>query len=286
MAPLPSFSRVNEIVLVQSPAGDGPSGANGQLPSRLSKALTGAAPQTILFLSWGDASARYIEKYTNLYTEIYPNARIIIVKTGMAEFFWRPESTQLKLAEPVVKMLSEEADDTLLIHVMSNAGSKQWCTINKSYFESTGRTLSNAVTILDSAPGRSQFKQTWAALTRSLPKAYVPRLALGTILGFVLCVMQASKFIFPAIDVWETSRVKMNEPEGTVKGARRCYIYSEEDDVIGWEDVENHARDAQQKGWEVELVKFQGSTHVGHFKQNPEKYRETIEKTWAGRSKL
>jgi hypothetical protein len=239
-----------------------------------------------LFLSWGDANARHIEKYTNLYSEIYPEAKIIVVKTVIADFFWRPEQTQTKMVEPVVKMLGEEADDTLLVHVMSNAGSKRWCTINKSYFESTGRSLSNAVTILDSAPGRSQFKQTWAALARSLPKAYVPRLALGAVLGFVLCIMQASKRIFPAIDVWETSRVLMNEPAGTVKGARRCYIYSEEDDVIGWEDVEEHAREAQRNGWDVEFVKFRGSTHVGHFQKDPEKYRETIEKAWVGRSKL
>jgi pimeloyl-ACP methyl ester carboxylesterase len=78
----------------------------------------------------------------------------------------------------------------------------------------------------------------------------------------------------------------MNEPAGTVKGARRCYIYSEEDDVIGWEDVEEHAREAQRNGWDVEFVKFRGSTHVGHFQKDPEKYRETIEKAWVGRSKL
>jgi len=118
---LPSFSRVNEIVLVQSPTGDGPALAEGQLPSRLSKALTGAVPQTILFLSWGDANARHIEKYTNLYSEIYPRAKIIVVKTVIADFFWRPEQTQSKMVEPVVKMLGEEADDTLLVHVMSNA---------------------------------------------------------------------------------------------------------------------------------------------------------------------
>lgn len=88
----------------------------------------------------------------------------------------------------------------------------------------------------------------------------------------------------PGRDILEVVREQLNESTATVKGTRRTYIYSEEDDVIGWEDVEDHARDAERKGWAVELVKFQTSTHVGHLKQDPERYREVILKTWFGRS--
>jgi hypothetical protein len=282
---LSDFSRVNEVVLVRSPSADGPPSAEELLSWRPSKALVGTAPETILFFSWGDANTRHIEKYTSMYTKLFPGAKIILVRGGAADFLYRSERTQHKLAEPAVKMLSESADDTLLVHVMSNAGSKQWSTVNKLHSQSTGRALGNAVTIIDSAPGRVRFKQTWTALSRTLPRAYLPRVALGFIFGIILCIIHLGTYILPGPDVLDAVREQMNDPAATVKGARRCYIYSEEDDIIGNEDVEEHASDAQRKGWAVELVKFHGSTHVGHFKQNPERYLETIEKTWFGISK-
>ncbi|KAJ5759242.1 hypothetical protein N7520_006398 [Penicillium odoratum] len=279
---LPSFTRVNKIVSIQDPASDVSPAADGL---RSSKVLPGASPQTILFLSWGDAKFRYIEKYTTLYRELYPEARIILVEAGVADFFWRPEHTQRNLVEPVVKMLSELADDTLLVHLMSNAGSKRWATINKLYFESTGRTLSSSATILDSAPGRTHFEQTWASVLPALPRAFLPRILLGFIFGTALCVLHLGKLILPGPDVYESVRAEMNDIAATVKGTR-CYIYSENDKIIGWEDVEEHAKDAQRKGWSVEQVKFQGSTHVGHLKQDPEMYRQAIMRTWFRSSKL
>lgn len=280
---LPSFHRVNKIVSIQDSSNDVPSSAEGL---RSSKALPGASPQTILFLSWGDAKSRHIEKYTSLFSELYPEAKIILVETGVADFFWRPEQTQRKLVEPVVKILGESADDTLLVHVMSNAGSTRWAKINKLYFQSTGRTLSSAVTVLDSAPGRAHFKQTWASLRQSLPRAPLPRMVLGFVLGTVLCIMHLGMLVLPGPDVYDSMRAQMNDTTAAVKGIRRCYIYSENDEIIGWEDVEEHAKDAQRKGWSVEQVKFQGSTHVGHLKQDPEMYRQAIVRTWVGSSKL
>ncbi|EEA25771.1 hypothetical protein TMatcc_005995 [Talaromyces marneffei ATCC 18224] len=291
MAALSDFSRVNEIVLVRSPAGDDQSSpsADGVVSSRSSsKTLAGAtAPETILLLSWGDAASKHIEKYTNMYSKLYPGAKIILVRGGVADFLYRSESTQRKLVAPAVKILSESADEsTLLVHVMSNAGSKSWSTISKSYLESTGRPLSNAATILDSAPGRWRFGQTWTALSRSLPRAFFPRMALSFVFGMILCVIQVKDFVTPGPDVLDTVRENLNKVVATrLKGSRRCYIYSDADDIIGTEDVEEHAKDAQQKGWAVELVKFQGSTHVGHYKQNPETYLEAIQRTWLGRSK-
>ncbi|KAJ5986313.1 hypothetical protein N7451_010678 [Penicillium sp. IBT 35674x] len=280
---LPPLSRVNKIVSIQDPANDVAPLAEGLRPS---KALPGASPQTILFLSWGDAKYRYIEKYTSLYSELYPEAKIIIIETGMADFFWRPESAQCKLIEPVVKILGELDDDTLLVHVMSNAGSTRWAKINKQYLQSTGRTLSSAVTILDSAPGRAHFKQTWASLVQSLPRTLLPRMVLGFVFGTVLCIMHLGMLVLPGPDVYDSMRAQMNDTAAAVKGTRRCYIYSEKDEIIGWEDVEEHAKDAQRKGWSVEQVKFQGSTHVGHLKQDPAMYRQAIVRTWLGSSKL
>jgi len=278
---LRDFSRVNDIVSLRSPASRSePGSLEVQRPSRGGNNSTGAGPETILFLSWGDAKPRYIEKYTNLYADIWPDARIILVETGMADFFWRTEQMSQKLAEPAVKMLAESNKEALLVHVMSNAGAKQWGTLNSALNKQTSTTLSSAVTIIDSAPGRAHFSQTWASLAGSLPRSFIPRMILGGVLGFVLCLMHLQFWLLPGPDVLERSRARLNDNSTPINGARRSYIYSVADKVIGWEDVEDHAGEAERKGWAVKLVKVPGSTHVGHFKQDPVLYRETIEAAW------
>jgi len=283
---LSDFSRLNDIVSVRSPV----SVSNARLPSdeqllsRPGKAYTVAAPKTILFLSWGDAKPRYIQKYTNLYSEIFPEARVMLVESGMKDYFWRTERTSRKLAEPAVKILGATTDETLLVHVMSNAGSKQWCVINDSLIQSTGRSLYNAATVIDSAPGCAQFSQTWASLAQSLPRAFLPKVLLGSILGLILCLMHVQKYIVPGPDILDCVRSQMNDAGSSVKSSRRTYVFSEGDDIIGWEDVESHAKEAEKKGWVVELVKIHGSTHVGHLRRDPETYRQAIEKTWSGKS--
>jgi hypothetical protein len=153
---LPFFYLVNKIVSIHDAFNDGQPSAEGIKPSTV---LPGASPKAILLLSWGDAKPPHIAKYSSLFIRLYPKAKIILVETGMADFFWRPERTQRKLVEPIVKILDDLADDTLLVHVMSNAGSTRWAIINKLYVQSTGRTLSSAVTILDSAPVARTFNR-------------------------------------------------------------------------------------------------------------------------------
>ena len=280
MAALFEFSHINQVVLVRPPNVRGSSRA--QSSSKEGKDTT---PGTILLLSWGDANAHHIEKYTNLYAKLYPRATIVLVRGGVLDFLYRTEATQRKLLSPAVKILTETDIDTLLIHVMSNAGSKQWSTISRLYFATTGRALSNATTIIDSAPGRFRFKQNFAALSRSLPRAFLPRIVLGLVFGFILSVIHLGSLLLPGPDVLEVVRQQLNSTSGMVKRARRCYMYSDTDDIILKEDVEDHAKEAEAKGWTVDLVKFQGSTHVGHFKHDPKQYLEKIERTWSERSR-
>jgi hypothetical protein len=290
---LASFTRINPVVSVHSPtsktADDTETTPLVGVPL---PAITpfdtkhGAPPSTILLLSWGDAAPKHIEKYTALYTSLCPNATIVLVRGGMADFFYRSNATLRRLVTPAVEAVKEPAEEgRLLVHVMSNAGSKQWCTVNEVYGElSGGKTLGTCVTVVDSAPGRSRFWQTWAALSASLPKAFLPRMLLGCVFGMILCTMHLWKVLGVQRDVMEVVRDGMNEAKGMGKEAtrRRCYIYSEDDPIIAWEDVEDHAKEAEGKGWEVQRVKIQGGTHVGHLKRDPVKYREAIEKTWFG----
>lgn len=273
---LDSFIRLNEIVSIHTPSHSHTS----TKPPRSCKYPKVSPPDVILLLSWGNAQARHIEKYTSLYIQQFPEAKIILVTSGWEDFLYRSEQTQRALVEPAVKILVDSVGEALLVHAMSNGGSKRWCTVNALYQQWTGHMLSHAVIIMDSAPGRSSFKQSWAALSRSLPQIFVIKLLLGLLFGMVLSYMFLAINILRTADLLEIVREEMNDTNLISNTARRCYLYSEKDDIIGWKDVEEHAIDAARKGWAVTLVKFQGSSHVGHLKQDPEKYWNAIENTW------
>jgi hypothetical protein len=274
---LPTFRRINEIVRIHFP-----SEASRNLSSE--PKTQQPPPSTILLLSWGDAQPKHIQKYTAMYTTHWPSATIILVQSGMIDFFWRSARTSHRLIAPVVKVLSETPTDQLFVHVMSNAGSRQWCTIDDALGEASGRGLAEARTVVDSAPGHATLRQTWAAVVASLPRGWLVRLVLRSVLGLAVGLAFLNMFVRPRSDPLERLRVRMNVVSKKAKGVRRGYIYSEQDELIGFKDVEEHALDARKKGLEVELVKFEGSVHVGHFRHDPERYWNTIEGIWFGKS--
>ena len=53
----------------------------------------------------------------------------------------------------------------------------------------------------------------------------------------------------------------------------RMYIYSKEDQLVKWDDVEHHAAVASSKGWPVKMERFSGTDHCRHGKgQGEESY--------------
>jgi len=59
------------------------------------------------------------------------------------------------------------------------------------------------------------------------------------------------------------------EHDMTTPRALRLFMYSKEDDLIHWRDLEEQAAIARSKGYEVALELFEGSPHVGHSMTTP-----------------
>lgn len=76
------------------------------------------------------------------------------------------------------------------------------------------------------------------------------------------------------------ARNVLNNSELLRLEAPRCYLYSEADEIVGWEDVEKHATQAEQKGWSVRREKFHRSPHVSHLKEDEERYWSTVKAVW------
>lgn len=64
------------------------------------------------------------------------------------------------------------------------------------------------------------------------------------------------------------------------KKTPRVYLYSEMDEIVPFEAVEEHAREAVAKGFEVQLERFKESTHVSHARQDPERYWGVVKSLW------
>jgi hypothetical protein len=275
---LDSFTWLNKIVSVYEPARY----TNSDVT--LGSSITPAPPNTILILSWAAAAPRHIEKYVALYTSNFPSARIILTTSCMENFIFRSKEKQRHLVAPVVAGLQDKPGDRLLVHIFSNGGAKQWATINSEYFNTTGHVLKNDLTIIDSAPGRPRYQQSLATLIRILPRPLVLRIPLSIGFSVILAFMFVGD-LFPGHEnVVDAMWRELNDSRLMSEPARRCYIYSAEDDVIDWKDVEDHARQAEASGWSVIMVKFDGSQHVAHLRQDSIKYWEAIESAWTSKS--
>jgi len=117
-----------------------------------------------------------------------------------------------------------------------------------------------------------------------LPRPLVLRILLSTFYAGILALMFLED-VFPGHEnVVDAMRRELNDSGLMSESARRCYIYSAEDDAISWKDVEDHARQAEAYGWSVTMVKFDGSQHVAHLRQDHIKYWEAIEAAWLSKS--
>jgi hypothetical protein len=111
--------------------------------------------------------------------------------------------------------------------------------------------------------------------------------AIGyTLLSCLLAPLRAFNLVTRnalGTDAIETMRGKI-ESMFPVKEVRRCYVYSKEDELIKWEDVEEHAGLAQEAegeegGKRVTLELFSGP-HVAHLKGERKRYTEVVRRLW------
>ena len=59
---------------------------------------------------------------------------------------------------------------------------------------------------------------------------------------------------------------ELNDGDLMTQGIPHVYIYSKEDRLVKWEDIENHGAVAGSKGWPVEMEMFSGTDHCRHGK--------------------
>ncbi|KAL8875812.1 MAG: hypothetical protein Q9198_005879 [Flavoplaca austrocitrina] len=241
------------------------------------------APKLILLFTWMSAQPIHISKYISGYQIQYPTTPIFTIRSSPLDFLYHSLSTQRQRLSPAISYLfatlqpiaalhpttapsNTTNDPEVLIHILSNGGSHQFCTFVSIYQSTTTTAFPPHIKILDSCPGRATFRQSVLAFSSplySLP-FYIrfPTLVLiYLLLGVYFMAIRLRLLHDPIL------RIRMALNSRSVAERRRCYIYSKADPMVGWRDVEVHAMHAAEKGCMVRRERFESTGHCAHVRE-------------------
>ncbi|KAB8074195.1 hypothetical protein BDV29DRAFT_201471 [Aspergillus leporis] len=259
--PLSQYTKLSPSIYIQEPTAN--------------NATTSPYPKTIILSFWMNAPPRALSKYVQEYTHLAPQARIIIILSSSSDFILRfTEKAQQTRLAPAVIAIQASSKDPVFIHMFSNGGVFTTINLLEAYQKTTGQSLRISATVLDSAPGTATVSGALKAFSYVLPRLWVLRVLSRFLLWVFLSVGAVFRRVVGVEDAVSVARKKINDSgllvcEGELK---RCYVYSEGDDLVQWGDVERHADEAEGKGWVVRREKFEGSGHVAHMRADPERY--------------
>ncbi|CAE6537685.1 unnamed protein product [Rhizoctonia solani] len=260
------------------------------------------APPVILLFGWMDAQLQHLYKYTEQYNKIYPGATQILVRTHQTHF-WKSESANRASVFPVIKLLRDAGisehttaeKSGLLVHTFSNGGALSQNTLARAI---AGSLPSNATTsalpaqafIYDSLPGILDLRITTMAFTALIRSPALRSLA-KPVAGLIYILGSVWRHTFGLVfgqkeDMFAQLHRELNEPRLLPQNVPRTYIYSDVDEIIPSSSVEGHAKKARELIGEgagselVRLVKFEGSMHVAHARQDGRRYWGEVMRTW------
>ncbi|MCJ1465557.1 hypothetical protein MMC07_004175 [Pseudocyphellaria aurata] len=228
-------------------------------------------PKLIILVTWMSAHPSHISKYVLGYRTHYPASRILVVRSSPPDLLYRRTKAQRRRVAPAISVVLSSCsaicnDPEIILHVFSNGGSHQTLNLLRAYSETTLRSFPPHVTIFDSCPGRATFKRSVLALSSALPSFPPARLFFLLLIYLVVSVYWVVFIPFGIPDPVERIRRALSSRVVMPEETKRSYIYSETDPMVGWHDVEDHARDATGEGFVVQREKFDGSGHCAHIK--------------------
>ncbi|KAJ5692202.1 hypothetical protein N7462_001625 [Penicillium macrosclerotiorum] len=242
-------------------------------------------PTTIIIFGWGDGMPKHVAKYSDGFHDLYPSARIVVVLSATLQASKQPLEDRVKAMMPIIDTVfptptgDGAEEERVLLHAMSNTGGIFVAAAVTAYQERHGgnQRLPHELLVCDSTPGGLVFSTQVGRWSRAMAvgtaKFFPGRLSSPT-----LCGIQWLSGSEPS-GVW-ANRV-MNDESFTTRKSSRLYIYSKEDEIIGYEDLEENVAQVKTLGYRaVDTEMFEGSPHVGHMRLHPEQYWNRISECW------
>ncbi|KAH8685302.1 hypothetical protein BGZ61DRAFT_455253 [Ilyonectria robusta] len=274
---IPGFVAVSDQILVQETQNDAERPADH--------------PDAILIFGWGDCLPKHVAKYADGYAELFPHSTQVVILAPISKAFFTDLQQRSDSMMPVLKVLdslkaSTGRTPTVLAHAMSNTGGTNYASTLNAFKQTYEEPLPHQLLVLDSTPGSPYMNwenlKRWSKAMTLGTAAYFPWpfAVTQSIWGLVLCLNIAFG--------WATGREApavfsiraIDDETFETKDARRLFLYSKEDDLIFWHDIEAYRAVATQKGYQTDAEMFEGTGHVGHMRVFPEKYWKAIQDSW------
>ncbi|KAJ6098871.1 hypothetical protein N7467_000406 [Penicillium canescens] len=278
--PFPGFTPISDRVYLR----------NG---NEKSKPVPADEPTTIIISGWGDGMPKHVSKYSDGFHELFPSSRIIVILSGTLQASNQQEEARIEAMMPVVDTIfptptgSGGEEERVLIHAMSNTGAifAAAAVVGYQRRHGTDKTFPHKLLICDSTPGSLDFASQvgrWShamavGTAKFFPWPAIITQGLWYIFLWANCALERLRGSEPS-GVW-ANRV-MTDKSITSTDSHRLYLYSKEDEIIGWKDLEENVAGVKALGWPVDLEMFEGSPHVGHMRLHPEQYWNKISNAW------
>ncbi|EFQ31562.1 hypothetical protein CGRA01v4_01486 [Colletotrichum graminicola] len=252
-------------------------------------------PRVVVIYGWGDALPKHVAKYTDGFRNLFPHARQIAVLAPIVKAMREDLETRAANMRHVVDLAYPEADsdtarpdeDAVLLHVMSNTGGINYAGSLYAYQQRYGRPMPHRLSSYDSTPGS-------VILTIDNLKRWSLAMALGTagwfpwpfaVTQFIMAIFLLLNHAYEHLIGRESAPVfsvkAIADPKYVSKRSRKLFLYSKEDRLIGYEDIEQNMAESKAKGYAYNAALFDGTGHVGHMRVFPDKYWGAIAEAWA-----
>jgi hypothetical protein len=168
----------------------------------------------------------------------------------------------------------------ILVHSFSNGGGNQVAQFMKVWKHREGTVLPIRTHFLDSSPGKGGWVRSHAAIVASLPPGWFWNLFGSAVVHLALVLI----FVIDKTTGRENKITaicrELNDPAFFDIRAPRVYLYSKADQMVGFDDVEEHADEGVGKGFDVTKVRFEKSAHAGHMREDEAKYWGAVMEAW------
>ncbi|KAG6811478.1 hypothetical protein H0H92_007250 [Tricholoma furcatifolium] len=235
-------------------------------------------------------------KYTSVHRDLYPNATNILVKCEPTFFLTREKIRQRDL-EPVIGVLKAlghlptgshdegAIQPRLLIHAFSNGGCSQLTCLSrliKARYPNWDAQPSTCALVLDSCPGMGDVNYTKRAVGSLLPNSSF-RPIFDIFVTSIFFYYALLKQLFGTLNPLEALKCDLNQPDilpWTQKCTPRLYLSSKIDEIVPFYEIERHARDGKDAGFDVRMEVFDDTPHVSHARLQPQRYWTAVQETW------
>ncbi|KAI1500364.1 hypothetical protein F5X99DRAFT_429482 [Biscogniauxia marginata] len=256
------------------------------------------AGQLVVLCTWMGAADKHIAKYADIYRKTAPKARILLLKSLVGSMIspYSKQEVAMKPAEHAVCHVLEEfghiqsgdgrsghshTKPRILFHMMSNGGINSATNLLVVLERRLGKPLPLVGLLCDSIPTGASYMKTCRAFTYSFPASFPVNLIASAFIHVLISLLYLSiamgRYEAPE-DYWRKSILD----ENLLDSKRICYIASKIDKMIDWRDVVSHAKQAREKGWEVQEFIFDDTPHCNHISKHEDIYLNAITNLWEG----